>query len=155
MSDEYIDKLIQGFEAGTLTVDEWDHRAHLIMCLYYLYHLPYYEAVLKIKLGIIHSNKAIGIKESLDRGYHETLTHFWIWAIDAFCQQYKTNRTSLSRLVQSLLDSPYGKKYLPFFFYTEDLLFSNKARVTWVNPDRHPLSAHLITESYPESIWYG
>ena len=147
-----INQLIEQFENGSLPKEEWTHHAHLIVCAHYLHHFDLYEATLHIKLGIIRFNEAISIPNTMDGGYHETLTQFWIWAVNAFKSEFNGQ---LDEMINRLLSSPHSKKYLPFFFYSEDLLFSPKSRVTWVGPDINPMDASLIISDFPSSIWYG
>jgi len=71
-----IDHVVQGFLDGSLPETQWTHEAHLVICAYHLMHHDYYDAILRIKLSIIAYNEAIGLKNTIDRGYHETLTLF-------------------------------------------------------------------------------
>lgn len=124
-----------------------------MVCAYFLSNYEYHEATLRIKLGIINYNEAIGLENTIERGYHETMTLFWIWAVDAFLEDKKD--WSLEDKINALMDSPFSKKYLPFFFYSEDHLFSRAARVRWVGPDDRVLGRESILSEYPDSIWFG
>jgi len=148
-----IDTVIQGFLDGSLTETQWTHQAHLVICLYHLLTYEFYDATLRIKLGIISYNRAIGLENTIERGYHETLTLFWIWAVNAFLVGKEDG--VLESNIHELMESPFSKKYLPFFFYSEDHIFSHEARAKWVEPDERPLNAKAIIEEYPSSIWYG
>ena len=148
-----IDEIVHGFLNGDLPEPQWTHHAHLVICLYHLMSFEYFDASLRIKLGIISYNESIGLKNTIDRGYHETLTLFWIWAVDAFLVDKKDE--SIECNLAALLDSPFSKKYLPFFFYTEEHIFSHEARVKWVESDVRKLDRKAIIEEYPVSIWYG
>lgn len=148
-----IDLLIREFLAGSLSETEWTHHAHLIVCAHHLWNFEHYDATLRIKIGIIKYNEAIGLENTIERGYHETLTLFWIWVVQSFKE--KNEASDWVVFIQNLLNSPYSKKYLPFFFYSEDHIFSPEARATWVEPDVKELVASLIESEYPQSIWYG
>ena len=101
-----INQLVKQFEQGALSKEEWTHHAHLVVCSYYLYHYNYQEATLRIKLGIIRFNDAVGTENTIDGGYHETLTLFWIWAVNAYITDQSA---TLEELVNGLLNSPYSK----------------------------------------------
>ena len=148
-----IDRLVQEFLDGTLSETEWTHQAHLIVCAYHLWKYDEYDATLRIKLGIIKYNEAIGLDNTIDRGYHETMTLFWIWVVRSFIDRYE--ETDIETIIYELLESPFAKKYLPFFFYSEDCIFSHQARATWIEPDTRRLDSDLIMSEYPQSIWYG
>lgn len=157
MNSEYktvaINQLVTEFINGTLPETKWTHRAHLIVCAHFLSSFEYYEAMLLIKRGIIQYNKAIGLENTTERGYHETLTLFWIWAVNTYLEDKKD--WTLEDKINGLLDSPFSKKYLPFFFYSEDHLFTGEARAIWIEPDQRSLDRDSILSEYPSSIWYG
>jgi len=148
-----IDLLVSEFVNGTLSETEWTHRAHLIVCAYFLSNYEQYDATLRIKLGIINYNKATGLENTIERGYHETMTLFWVWAVNAYLVDKL--EWNLEAKINGLMESPFSKKYLPFFFYTEDLMFSRMARVRWVEPDQRGLNRKSILTEYPTSIWFG
>lgn len=73
-----MDDLIERFEAGTLTKEEWTHEAHLRMAFHYVWNYPPIEAGVRIRVGIRHLNECLGGQNTEDAGFHETLTEFWI-----------------------------------------------------------------------------
>ena len=148
-----INQLVDEFLNGTLSETEWTHRTHLVVCAHFLSRFEYYDATLRIKLGIIHYNESIGLENTIDRGYHETMTLFWIWAVNIYLEDNKD--WTLEDKINGLMDSPFSKKYLPFFFYSEDHIFSRAARTRWVEPDIRILDRESIMTEYPASIWFG
>ena len=148
-----INALVAEFIAGSLSKSEWTHHPHLIVCTYFLSKYELFDATLRIKLGIIKYNEAIGLENTIERGYHETLTLFWIWAVSAYLEDKES--WSLAAKINGLLGSPFSKKYLPFFFYSEDHIFSRKARARWVDPDERALDKQAIIKEYSKSIWFG
>lgn len=152
-SKSEIDRIVQGFLNGDLSETEWTHQAHLLICLHHLMSFDLHDATLRIKLGIIKYNEAIGLANTIERGYHETMTLFWVWVVDAFLADKRD--VSIESNFQALIESPFSKKYLPFFFYSEDHIFNQEARVKWMTPDMRPLNSQAIMDEYPDSIWYG
>lgn len=128
-----IAELVRGFEAGTLPYAEWTHHAHLTVACWYLVCYPYQEAVRRIREGIQNYNEAVGVVTTKDRGYHETMTLFWI----RMARHYLTKATlecSLVGLMNDLIVR-YGDKNLPFEYYSQDRLLSWEARAGWMEPD--------------------
>ena len=148
-----INHLVEEFMSCNLSETEWTHHAHLIVCAHYLSSYEYYDALLRVKLGIIKYNDSIGLENTIDRGYHETMTLFWVWAVKAYLED--KSDWSLEDKINGLIDSAFSKKHLPFFFYSEDLIFSQKARARWVEPDVRALDREAILNEYPKSIWFG
>ena len=81
------------------------------------------------------------------------MTLFWVWTVKAYLENKST--WSLEDKINGLIDSPFSKKYIPFFFYSEELMFSHKARARWVEPDQRGLDRESIIHEFPKSIWYG
>ncbi len=127
-------ELVDAFERLSLPLAEWTHEAHLSVGLWYLYHYNEDEALCRLRVGIISYNNATGVPNTSNRGYHETLTLFWVKILNKFLQKLG-QQDSFECTLRALLDSPYASKKLPFEYYTEELLFSVEARGRWVAPD--------------------
>jgi hypothetical protein len=140
-NEEEITALVRGFENCTLPFARWTHEAHLTVAIFFLSSLPTDEATEHIREGIQRYNLANGVIQTLQRGYHETITRFYIWAV----RRYLADRwmaqpiASLLDLTNDLLASPYGDRRFPFEYYTRDHLMSWDARTGWAEPDRKPL----------------
>ncbi len=133
-----IKSLIAKFENCTLPRSEWNHTAHLTVALWYLNRYDEQEAINVIRQGIQRYNAAIGIKTTPDGGYHETVTLFWIWMVSHYLS---VNREKSSILETAIaLNNTYNDKYLPFQYYSRDLLMSWEARTNWVEPDLKPFT---------------
>lgn len=128
-----IEGLIQAFENCTLPRSEWTHQAHLIVALWYLTHYSELEATNCIRVRIQHYNLNIGIKTTIDSGYHETLTLFWVRIVCLYLATEGAN-SSLVDLANNLIQH-CGKPSLPLEYYSRDRLMSWEARNSWVEPD--------------------
>ena len=128
---EEIILLVKKFEDCTVTGEEWTHAAHLTVALWYALNNSFDEALGKMRKGIFKLNEAHGTPNTPTRGYHETLTIFWMKTVWA----YKlTNKGLLPvDLINSLIKDCNSS--LPLRFYGRELLFSLDARARYIEPD--------------------
>ncbi len=127
-------ELVRGFESCTLPFERWTHGAHLTVALWYLLRHPLEEATHRIREGIKSYNAANGIIQARERGYHETLTLFWIKTVSNYLKEAESDKASLVSLANRLI-ACCGDKNLPLKYYSRELLFSWEARTAWVEPD--------------------
>lgn len=128
-----IERLVRSFESCTLPRCEWTHQAHLIVALWYLTHYPPLEATNCIRDRIQHYNRTHGIKTTKSSGYHETITLFWIQMVHQYLVVEGANH-SLVELANNLIEN-YGNPGLTLEYYSKDLLMSQEARISWVEPN--------------------
>lgn len=136
-----VSDLVEAFEAGTLPRECWTHQCHLVVALWYLVNFPNEEATAKARCGIRAYNQACGVENTRTSGYHETLTRFWMWAVEKFIGEHPTV-LPIHELATALLNSPYADRSLPFTYYSKAHLMSSEARMNWVEPDRGQLSVN-------------
>lgn len=129
-------ELLHQFEACTFPAEKWDHRAHLTAAYQYLRdHFPD-DAIDHMRRGIKKYNKAMNVPDSLDRGYHETMTVAWMKILHAMMQSLGAEDSAGAFLEkQSFLLN----KRLLLLFYSRDLIMSERAKREWVEPDLAPL----------------
>jgi hypothetical protein len=133
-TDDKIRLLIESFESCTVTAKEWTHAAHLTAALWYSLHEPDFEtATAKMRDGIFKLNATHGTPNTPERGYHETLTVFWMHTVADFLVNIK-DKNSLTRLANELIET-CSDSGLPLKFYSRDCLFSPAARAEYVEPD--------------------
>ncbi|HUL06778.1 MAG TPA: hypothetical protein VLV76_10635 [Candidatus Acidoferrum sp.] len=137
-SEAEIMEIVEGFRSRTLPAPRWTHQAHLTVGLWHLLNRPSDVVLDEVRRGIIAYNTAVGTPNSDTRGYHETITAFYVWAIRKYLYGADTRRPLLD-LMNGLLASPYATKSYPFEFYSRDRLLSVTARRTWLDPDLKPL----------------
>ena len=131
-TDADIESLVRAFETATISRDAWGHAEHLIVALYYLERNDIETATNRIRDGIFNLLRN-GFKVDLTKEmpYHETMTIFWMRTVAAF--NVSKNGTSTLEKVREMIEL-YDKDY-PLKFYTRDLLFSDRARAEFVEPD--------------------
>lgn len=131
-----IEDLVRGFEACTLPHSAWTHRAHLTVALWYLVQGSEAEATWRMRDGLHRLNQAHGVPTTKERGYHETITLFWLRMIGR-----EVAHAADGELVEmaNVIAHRYSNSRLPFEYYSRDLLMSWEARQRWVEPDLKPL----------------
>ena len=132
-----IFELVRGFETCSLPRERWTHAAHLTVALCHLLEYDWPEAVARVREGIKRLNAAHGVPTTRERGYHETLTLFWLRHVRAFLERDYNEARPLVPLANELIGR--ADKNLPLEHYTRERLFSWEARLGWVEPDLKPL----------------
>ena len=77
-----------------------------------------------------------------DRGYHETLTHAFMWLIDVMISEYGD-----APIADGLYDkhAELSDKMVLWFFYSRAHIMSVEAKTRFVEPDLTPLPKTLPT----------
>lgn len=137
MTNGHADEtFLRAFEECILPFEEWKHRAHLKVAYLYLRRLPYEEALAKARANIQRYNAATNTPETLERGYHETITVAWMKLVQFTLREYGPAASA-----DEFLDAQehlLNRKALRFF-YTREHLISWRAKAQWVEPDLAPL----------------
>jgi hypothetical protein len=132
-TEEELRTILRKFEDATIGRDDWKHAEHMVVALFYLRDHDLEIATDKMRSGILNLLvKGFEVDVEKEMPYHETITVFWMRLVDDYLK---------SRNGGSLLDKAnelaalYDKDH-PLQFYSRDLLFSARARETYVVPDR-------------------
>lgn len=146
LSNANIEHIVSGFQNRTLPKDEWTHQAHLINGLFYLCNDGLEPGITLMRDGVKSYNLSVGTQNTDTGGYHESITIFFMHALHAFRQQFQADVSFLD-LVNRFDGSPLMDEGLLLRFYSQDCLFSVKARREWVEPDIQPLSRLYVAFS--------
>lgn len=125
MTDE---ELVRGFEAASLPSGAFGHAEHVRVAWWYLRHLPWPDALDRIRGGLQRYATAAG---EPDR-YHETLTVMYArliaerLAVDDGGDWHAFAARNADLFERELLER----------YYRPETLASEEARVRWVGPDR-------------------
>jgi hypothetical protein len=127
---------LRAFEDCTLPFEQWKHRAHIKVGYLYLLHLPYSQALDKARANIKRYNAATNTPETLERGYHETMTVAWMRLVEFTLREYgpAASADEFLKAQEHLLN----RKALRFF-YSRERLISWQAKAEFVEPDLTPL----------------
>ena len=145
MSGPHVPELVARFESGTLPREEWTHHAHLTVGLWYASRLPYDEALRAVSDGIRRLNAAHGVPTTPTRGYHETITRFYVRVLRKYVTNEEEKPVGDWPLRVARLLARYGDRDLPLRHYTKELLMSPEARFGWVEPDLLPLGPEVVS----------
>lgn len=133
-SVENIEFLVDKFNNQSFLKSEWTHETHLVVGIYFLKNYNFYEAVCRLKSGIILLNKSHQTSNTSDGGYHETLTIFWAKIIRTYLELRQAN--SIEILVNTFLNSSLADKELAFKFYDKKRLLSPHYRTFYIKENR-------------------
>ena len=131
--------LVHRFEFCTLPREEWTHRAHLTVALWYCLRHSFEEATWLVREGIKKYNASHGVTQTRTSGYHETMTLFWLRIVRKYLSEVSPVDFTLTALANGLVER-YGDKGLPFAYYTRERILSWEARMNWVEPDLKELN---------------
>ncbi|KAK2180499.1 hypothetical protein NP493_440g02008 [Ridgeia piscesae] len=125
---------MQAFEDTTLPFKDWDHVAHIRMAWNYIKENGKDKATPLIVQGIKNYNEQN--KDQISRGYHETVTQFYIHMIaDAVSRSDDTDSTFSDFIeTNNLMD-----RQLLYEYYTDELINSDAAKLTFIVPNKKDL----------------
>jgi hexokinase len=126
----------QAFEALEVTVEEFNHRAHVRLAYIYLCEMPVDEASQAMKRALLAFLDHLGAEATK---YHETITRAWIKAVRHFMANTAACGCAgdFIDLNPKLLDTKIMLSH-----YSAEVLFSPKARGRYVDPDIDPIPDH-------------
>ena len=121
------------FEACHIPPTEFSHRAHLRLAYVYLslHDIDTAHQLMRSALSAFIKHNGIDAVK-----YHETITRAWIMAVRHFmentpsCESYEAFIEANPRMLDSKIMMTH---------YSSDVLFTDEARTTFVEPDLHPI----------------
>ncbi len=132
-SDDDIAYITNGLITRTLPKPEWTHAAHFAAAIGLLAD-PNYNAFQDMPGFIKAYNVSTGGENTDDEGYHETITQASLMAAQYVLKTHG-KEAPLYECVNDLLSQEFGKPGWLFSYWSKDVLFSVKARKSWVAPD--------------------
>jgi hypothetical protein len=124
------------FEAGEYSPANFSHRAHIRLAYVYLASNDVERAAELMRASLLNFLRFHHITPTK---YHETLTRGWILAVHHFmhrCPEASSSDDFIAR-EPMLLDSR-----IMLTHYSTELLFSDRARAAFVEPDLDPIPRH-------------
>jgi hypothetical protein len=125
-------EFLQAFESATIHPHDFPHKAHLRMAYLILTRDGWEDGLQHIREGI----QRLAAAHGATRKYHETITVFWARMVWHAIHQGGPHQ-DFDALVERhpfLLNGRAVNQH-----YSDMLLYSDRARSAWVNPDVVPL----------------
>ncbi len=124
-------------ESCEFPVEQFDHKAHIRLAYVYLTENNTQTAVQLMRETLTALLKHAGVDPS--QKYHETLTEAWILAVHHFMNITNKSESADDFVEQNtiMLDSK-----IMLTHYSAELLFSEKARQYFVEPNLDPIPRH-------------
>jgi len=129
VTDSEILTLVDRLERCLLAKNEFHHRDHLAVAVAYLYAGDFTSAVERMRASLTRFASHHGVSGL----YHETLTCFWVQQVEKQLNREICLQESVRKAQEQLAD-----KYLPFTYYSRELLNSPEAGKTWLQADLEP-----------------
>ncbi len=130
------DELLHAFETQAVSQTDWTHRAHVRVAYLYVCAHPLPAAIDRMRSGLNQLNAVHLPPDTLERGYHETMTvafmrlvhamvaaHGRCASSDAFCDEHPQLLT----------------KRVLRLYYTRERILTWEAKRAYVEPDVAPL----------------
>ena len=136
-------ELTRALERGEIANENFHHLSHLHVAWVYLAESSCLDdAAAKMRHTLRRFAASVGHAEK----YHETITLFWVQFLDRI--RMTNVGKSLEEIVQA---NPHLlEKNFPLEYYSQETLFSDRARAFWVEPDLKPLTQEPVSQ-----IWNG
>jgi hypothetical protein len=135
-SDADIDHVARGLIDRSLPKSEWTHAAHFAAALW-LIKRGGARAMREMGPLIMAYNEATGVANTDTGGYHETITVASLRAASSWL--LSRPGISLHAVHSEMLATPIGRSDWLLAYWSKPLLFSVRARKSWVEPDLAPL----------------
>lgn len=119
------ERLYEAFLDHSLPKPAWTHEAHLTVCWCALRARPRAEVLAHLRATIRTYNEATGVANTATDGYHETITRYYVRAVDHLA----------AASVEQVLAAQLCDRSAPLGFWSRELLFDPSARAAWVPPD--------------------
>jgi hypothetical protein len=131
-----LETLVAQFHDHTLPRESWSHHAHLGLALWALKRFEFEAALAHLQVEITAYNRSVGVENGPFSGFHVTITHFFLQAV-----QHSLLQMEVEDLDEqwSKLTEIWGEKNVIFRYYSRRHLFSPSTRAHFAPPDLRPL----------------
>lgn len=136
-SDAEIKSATEAFMARTLPKPDWTHEAHFAVALCLLAD-DGRDAFREMPPLIRAYNEATGVANTETEGYHETITLACLRGAAAHLGAAERPLV-LHAALASLMAGPMGRSDWLLAYWSRSVLFTPRARASWVAPDLQPL----------------
>ena len=129
-------EFLERFEAADISAESWGHDDHLRMAFLYLRDFDWDVALDRMRTGIQRLNSANGVPNTIESGYHETMTIAWA----ALVRAAMSNGDGSGHALDFVRDHPHLRdKTLLRAHYSRERILTAEAKARWVEPDLEAL----------------
>jgi hypothetical protein len=139
-------ELLRQFEALTLPLDQWTHRAHVRVAHTYLGDHPFDEALRRVRASIKAYNAKNNVPESTTSGYNETTTHAMLHVVAATMRAYAKTHPVADAGAFCDMHPQLMNKHALRLFYSPQRRMHPDAKLKFVEPDLAPLPRILESD---------
>lgn len=131
-TEDEIENVVHGFESCTTGKDDFSHKDHLAVAVWYLRHDE--KQALNLMRASLHR-----FLDHYDcrKNYHETLTRFWIQRVQTVVKTLPAELT-LTEVTNAVVERLKDSK-IAFDYYSKEIVESAAAKEKWIEPDRKKL----------------
>jgi hypothetical protein len=126
MTDAEILTVVYKLERCQFLPGDFHHRHHLAVSVAYLYAADLPEALGRMRESLQRFISHHGLK-----GYHETITRFWMQEVERRLDRTLCLSESVRRIYAQL-----GDKSIVYQYYSKERLHSHEAKESWLEPDQ-------------------
>lgn len=127
-----ITAIVNSFETCEIAPAQFSHGLHIAVATWYLTQSSYEEAEKQMRDGLHRFLAHYNLN-----GYNETITLFWMKAVQNFLLQSREKDSIVATLNEAV--EHFSDSKLIFQFYSREHLMSDEAKKSWVEPDLLPL----------------
>ena len=125
-------ELVNAFEAGRAPEGGFHHAQHVRVAWYYLRHHPLPDALHRFQSRL----RAFALAQGKPNLYHETITTAYVLLINERLQESGAGENDWEAFSQRNADLLSWKPSILQRYYRDETLWSDRARRTFVMPDR-------------------
>ena len=129
-TDAEIHRVVDDFESCQTGKDEFHHQQHIVVAVCYLVSAPIEVATERMRTSLF---RFLDHHKVDNRKYNETLTVFWLEMVGLELKKLTEGATLVQRCNSAI--SALSNPKLALEFYSDELLWSDEARKTFVMPD--------------------
>lgn len=133
------DQVAAGLLDRTLPKPEWTHDGHLLACVSLVRRHGAVEALRILRAAIPPYNEATNVANTPSGGYHDTITVYYVWAVDRLLQRGLSG--------EAILADPLVERNAAHAYWDPDVLMSPAARAAWTPPQRSGADGSLPADN--------
>jgi hypothetical protein len=123
-------------ETTRIARDNWTHEAHIAYAAWVLLLHGPEGALDRIRIAIHRLNESFGNRNTDNAGYHETITAFYVRALDATIDAERARHPAATDLESAMhCVEAFRDRTIPYRYWSKERLLSREARAAWLRPD--------------------